>query len=105
MALSFLFLSAPSWAASEETPAKKTATQNIGGLLFDVDEGVKVEQGPGGSVYMKSNREFMQEKFAEIDRKLSDFENRIAKLESKKNSKKAESEKAEKDEGRQVLIS
>jgi hypothetical protein len=89
--------------AEEERPAKKATTQNVGGLLFDVDEGVKVEQGPGGSVYMKSNREFMQEKFAEIDRKLSDFEKRIAQLESGKVSK--ESGSVEKEESPQVLVS
>lgn len=90
-------------ASEEEVPVKNTATQNIGGLLFDVDEGVKVEQGPGGSVYVKSNREYMQDKFAEIDRKLADFEKRITGLEERKKRKAAEEEK--KEENRQVLIS
>lgn len=60
---------------------QKTSTQQIGGLLFDVDEGVKVEQGPGGSVYVKSNREFMQQKFASIEARLAAIDNRLSKLE------------------------
>lgn len=84
----FVILSAGnpySLAAEQKTDnsAKKVATQNIGGLLFEVDEGVKVEQGPGGSVYMKSNKEFMQEKFSQIEQKFADLESRIVKLEAK----------------------
>lgn len=67
----------------KQEPAKKIATQNIGGLLFDVDEGVKVEQGPGGSVYMKSNKEYMQEKLSQIDQRFSELEARVARLEEK----------------------
>lgn len=74
-------------ASDDETSGtQKTAAKQVGGLLFDVDEGVKIEQGPGGSVYMKSNRDFMQEKFQDIDRRLADLEKRIGSLESKTNS-------------------
>lgn len=84
--LSFILaVLASAWVAvlwAEDTDAKKSTTQQVGGLLFDVDEGVKVEQGPGGSVYMKSNKEYMQQKFNEIDKQFKDLEQRITVLES-----------------------
>ena len=89
----------------KESDSKKGTTQNVGGLLFDVDEGVKVEQGPGGSVYVKSNREYMQGKFDEIDQKIADFEKRIALLESDPKKPGTNSSDSEKQEGRQVLVS
>ncbi len=88
-------------AFAEENTDKKSSTQNIGGLLFDVDEGVKVEQGPGGSVYVKSNREFMQEKFQQIESKLLELENRVKQLEAK--GAAAVSGAAAEDSGRRVL--
>ena len=101
----FLFSFHPgSFAAEDQT--KKTTTQQIGGLLFDVDEGVKVEQGPGGSVYVKSNREYMQEKFESIEKRLEDLEERIDKLEGKESpdfKKSADQTKTE-TEGRRVLV-
>lgn len=90
-------------AYSEEDKTKNATTQQIGGLLFDVDEGVKVEQGPGGSVYVKSNREYMQEKFESIERKLFDFEERLQKLEGTA-QETGESIKREGEE-RKVLVS
>jgi hypothetical protein len=53
-----------------ETHQEKSAPKNIGGLLFDVDEGVEIQKGVGGSVYVKSNREYMQQKFREIEARL-----------------------------------
>jgi hypothetical protein len=101
--LFFYLLSGNLAAYSEEDQTKKATTQQIGGLLFDVDEGVKVEQGPGGSVYVKSNREYMQEKFESIERKLSDFEERLQKLEGTA-PEAGESTKPE-NQGRKVLVS
>jgi hypothetical protein len=96
--LSLLFF--PAVLPAEEKPdTKKATTQNVGGLLFDVDEGVKVEQGPGGSVYVKSNREYMQQKFEEIDQRLSSLEERLARLELKETAKNSAGE-----DGRKVLI-
>ncbi len=82
-------LNAPFLICEEETkdevpPAKKVSSQQVGGLLFDVDEGVEIEQGPGGSVYLKSNREFMKNKFEYIETRLNDLEARVQKLESEK---------------------
>ena len=90
-------------AAEEEVRTKKTTTQSVGGLLFDVDEGVKVEQGAGGSVYVKSNREYMQEKFAALDQKIKGLEERVALLESHQTKTKTQ-EKAAKEDSRQVLV-
>ena len=68
-------------AHSETEPAtKKTSNQQIGGLLFDMDEGVEIEQGPGGSVYMKSNREHMKQKFDAIEERFKSIEARLDKL-------------------------
>ena len=76
----FMLMPGPSlFAADDKT--KNATTQQIGGLLFDVDEGVKVEQGPGGSVYVKSNREEMQEKFKAIDSRLETIEKRTEDVE------------------------
>ena len=72
------------WAAEkEDTSSSKSTTQNVDGLYFDVDEGVKIEKGPGGSVYVKSNREYMQAKFEELDHRLADLEARVVRLEQK----------------------
>lgn len=84
-----LGISAPALICEEEKkdevlPAKKVSSQQVGGLLFDVDEGVEIEQGPGGSVYLKSNREFMKNKFEYIETRLNDLEARVQKLESEK---------------------
>lgn len=98
-----------------EAPADKTkssSTQQVGGLLFDVDEGVKIEQGPGGSVYLRSNREAMEEKFksiearfAQVDERLARLEEAVAKLdpETAKAGKKSDSNETAGDSGR-VLI-
>lgn len=88
------------WAAEAAKDEAKKQPQNVGGLLFDVDEGVEIEQGPGGSVYMKSNREFMQDKFTEIERRMAAFEERLAKLEPEPIAPK----KKDKEEVRQVLV-
>lgn len=90
-------------AADDEVQTKKTTTQRVGGLLFDVDEGVKVEQGAGGSVYVKSNREYMQEKFSDMERKFQDLEGRVTALETKQKKTSAD-EKSSKDDSRQVLV-
>ena len=89
-------------SGAEET--KKSSTQQVGGLLFDVDEGVKIEQGPGGSVYLKSNREHMEQKFKEIDQRFENLESRVKKLEAAaaSGSKKEDSEGS--PGGRRVLI-
>jgi hypothetical protein len=99
------FFASHAWAEDKESPAKTTTTQNVGGLLFDVDEGVKIEQGPGGSVYVKSNREYMQEKFAEIDSRLLSLEDRLSELEKGKAKKKTDSAAKEPAESPQVLVS
>ena len=93
----------PLTAAEDEVRTKKATTQSVGGLLFDVDEGVKVEQGAGGSVYVKSNREYMQEKFSELDRKLQGLDQRVTELETHRN-KTLVQEKTAKEESRQVLV-
>lgn len=102
--------------AAEGEKTKKSTTQQIGGLLFDVDEGVKLEQGAGGSVYMKSNKEYMQEKITDIETRLTqletkagDFESRIEKLEIKNDPEAAQKVKesmpaSESDESRRVLV-
>jgi hypothetical protein len=98
-------MSAPGFGEEpEETSVKKTTTQNVGGLLFDVDEGVKVEQGPGGSVYLKSNREFMQEKFSEIERKLEQLHLRLVRLETGKAALPSPLPAEENKDARQVLV-
>ena len=95
--------------SSEDAKTKKAETQQVGGLLFDVDEGVKLEKGPGGSVYMKSNKDYMQEKFQEIEARLKNLEDRFNRLETtlsqiSKDSggEKTGSEKA--SDGRKVLV-
>lgn len=66
---------------ASEDKTKNATTQQVGGLLFDVDEGVKIEHGPGGSVYLKSNREYMQDKFKGVDEKMEALEKRLDSLE------------------------
>ena len=81
----FIILMPPLARATDEEKkdtSEKYTKQNVGGLLFDVDEGVKIQKGPGGSVYVESNREFMQRKFKEMDAKFDTLEKRVAKLES-----------------------
>ena len=94
------------WAAeNKDAVAKGAIPQNVGGLLFDVDEGVRVEQGPGGSVYVKSNRKFMEEKFSQIDERLHSLEERVGELESVKKRKTSASVlPEEKENARQVLV-
>lgn len=75
-----ILLVRPLFASDDKT--KNSTTQQVGGLLFDVDEGVKIEHGPGGSVYLKSNREYMQEKLKSMDGKIEALEKRINRLES-----------------------
>ncbi len=82
LALGAMFATSLFAATEAAEERRKASTQQIGGLLFDVDEGVKVEQGPGGSVYMKSNREFMQDQFKEMDKRLENLEDRVGELES-----------------------
>jgi hypothetical protein len=71
--------------ATDQPDVKKNTVKNIGGLLFDVDEGVDVEKGPGGSVYVKSNKDYMQKKFTEIEQRFNSMEMRVAALEGKQN--------------------
>ena len=82
----FLCLALPMKSTRAENPAEdkthKSSVQNVGGILFDVDEGVKVEEGPGGSVYVKSNREVMEQKFKKINRELEELSERLGKLEA-----------------------
>lgn len=101
----FMFLSSFYSARAEKSEAetKKAAAQQVGGLLFDMDEGVKIEQGPGGSVYVKSNREYMQQKFAEIESRLTGLEERMDKLE-KSAVKELAGEADAEDPGRKVLM-
>ena len=109
----FSFLYRPDFinAADNSSVSKKTATQQVGGLLFDMDEGAKIEQGPGGSVYVKSNKEYMQQKFADMDSRMTAMEIRITDLENKLKSlsstdKKGSSENSSQEtSGRQVLVS
>jgi hypothetical protein len=61
---------------------KKSTVQNVGGLLFEFDEGVEIEKGGGGSVYVKSNREYMEKKFKEIDARFTDLEQRLERIEN-----------------------
>ncbi len=77
----FLLVCSSNFLYAEDEKAKRTSTQQVGGLLFDVDEGVKIEQGPGGSVYMKSNKEFMQQRLDEIDQKILNLDARLAAIE------------------------
>lgn len=99
-------------AADESSSvSKKNSTQQVGGLLFDMDEGAKIEQGPGGSVYVKSNKEYMQQKFADIEGRLAASEARITELENKLKSlagsadKTSQTDLSQESSGRQVLIS
>ena len=69
-------------AAVEDEAGKSLNTiQEVDGLFFDVDEGVKVEKGSGGSVYIRSNREYMKNKFKSIDRRFQALEERLTELE------------------------
>ena len=100
--LSASLVLSPVWAANQDSSSSKSTTQKIGGLLFDVDEGVKVEQGSGGSVYVKSNKEYMQQKLKEIDARLQDLEERVTKVEGRLKSAETEKNK-EAGESRKVL--
>ena len=99
------------FAEDNSSISKKTSTQQVGGLLFDMDDGVKIEKGPGGSVYVKSNKEYIQQKFLDMESRLTQLEGRITELENKLKSpgeveKKSSSEKpSQETSGRQVLIS
>lgn len=105
------FFSFPHFLHADDTVSKKNSTQQIGGLLFDMDEGAKIEQGPGGSVYVKSNKEYMQQKFSEIETQLSSLEARTTELENKLKAlaggpeKSSEETPGKDSSGRQVLIS
>ena len=87
IAVFLLVVPCPGMAArdgeSDEPKSVSSAPKKIGGLLFDFDEGVEIEEGPGGSVYVRSNREYMQKKFKEIENRFHALENRVANLESK----------------------
>ena len=105
-----LWVGGISYLYAEEGKPKNASTQQVGGLLFDVDEGVKVEKGGGGSVYIKSNREYMEEKFKEIDGRLETLEKRVDKLEAgsrnmgKSTDKKSAQENTEDNSGKRVLV-
>ena len=96
------FVSSPWVYAAADTDEKthNSSTQQVGGLLFDVDEGVKIEKGGGGSIYLKSNRLTMEEKFKLIEKRLQGMEERLGNVEEKmrkieqKKEKKAESSPA-----------
>ena len=98
-------------ADDNSSVSKKNSTQQVGGLLFDMDDGAKIEKGPGGSVYIKSNKEYMQQKFSDTESRLTQLEERVTELENKLKSpggadKKNSSEKTvEESSGRKVLIS
>ena len=81
------------FAADDKT--KNATTQQVGGLLFDVDEGVKIEHGPGGSVYVKSNREYIQEKFKTIDEKMESLEKRLTLVETQLAGEKEKDKKSQ----------
>ena len=89
-------------AEEEAEVAKSSSVQNVGGLLFEVDEGVKIEKGGGGSVYVKSNREEMQQKFREIEKRFESIENRLLEIENSL-PKKEKSSSASADAARRVL--
>ena len=107
LCLSLTILCARPLFADDKT--KNSSTQHVGGLLFDMDEGVKVEQGPGGSVYVKSNREYMQEKFKSLDEKIENIEKRLLLLEAQSGKGKpasgaASSAPAKAESGNRVLV-
>lgn len=77
-------------ADNEEAGTKKVSAQQVGGLLFDVDEGVDIQKGPGGSVYLKSNREFMKNTLESLESRIQTLEEKVKKLESGKTVKPAE---------------
>ena len=79
----------------KESQAKKSVVQNVGGLLFDVDEGVKIEQGSGGSVYLKSNREAVQARFESIESRLDELEKRMQEIESLQEAAPSQDEQPE----------
>lgn len=89
---------------TEEEAEQASGPKQIGGLLFDFDEGVEIKKGPGGSVYVESNREFMQNKFRTIDSRFEELEKRIEHLESfiDDDEPLIEDEKTQ-NEGRRVL--
>ena len=103
-----LFISKTLFAADKDSgSSKKKTIQQVGGLYFDVDEGVKIEQGSGGSVYMKSNRDFMQSKFEQIDNRFASIEDRLSRVESQfkeKTKSSASSASSEDSEERKVLV-
>mgnify|MGYP002374848406 CR=1 FL=1 len=104
----FMLFAHPLAGWTADSGSKKTV-QKVGGLLFDVDDGVKIEEGSGGSVYMHSNREFMQSKFDSIETRFSELESRVQRLEKQlKEAKPGEStltaENPQSPEGRKVLV-
>lgn len=100
----FLFSLGNFCAVASEDVQEDSSPQNIGGLLFDFDEGVAIEEGPGGSVYVKSNKEFMKKKFREIDRKLADLESRLQTLEEKALDELVKSDNGETEQASKVSI-
>lgn len=110
----YFFVSAVTFSgfSRAEADTKKSSPQQVGGLLFDMDEGAEIEQGPGGSVYVKSNREYLQKKFADIETRLLELEQRTAALENKLRAlgddgseEKKEAANSNSNSGRTVLIS
>lgn len=90
----------------EAEVSKSSSVQHVGGLLFDVDEGVKIEKGGGGSVYVKSNREEMQQKFRGIEKRFDSIENRLTEIEKslpKKDKPAAPASESSKEAARRVL--
>ena len=77
--------------------------QKVDGLLFDLDEGVKVTKGGGGSVYIESNREFMQAKFDQIEERLKTLEEKIKKLTDKVSIEEEKQQVKLQNDERQVL--
>jgi hypothetical protein len=78
---SFILIGFSFWVQASDDTNTKSSSKQVGGLLFDVDEGVEIQQGPGGSVYLKSNREYMEQKFKMIDARFKDLSTRIENLE------------------------
>ena len=61
--------------------SKPPTVQKVSGLLFDMDEGVKIEEGAGGSVYVHSNREAVSSRFRDIEYRLEKVEKRLDRYE------------------------
>lgn len=94
IAMSVFFF--PAFAGAEVAEEEEYVTPTeVGGLKFDMDEGVKIRQGPGGSVYVESNREYMQRKFRRYERTFEDHDARIEKLETLVRLMAADSENEE----------